>query len=328
MRTAKVRSSTAQTIALGSAAVLLVTLGSIACSDQATAPPTAVHSTAELAAVRTVTPDQQARIDRAMEQMRWVGEAHDEGMAVARRHIMASRTGRGRPAKLDARAKCRAMEEASDVALTVIDRATGRNRSRAERALQIRSAPELQRCTALLSVSSAATGITSAPEAASSDEVTGAYEPYAEQMNNAVLASGGSVAGVQAAVNSVMAQAAAAGIPDADLQAVAAIGNLALASAIEWNAFDWTAVGGDGRGDCTLSASCDPLAMSMFSAASDGLGRRIARVVGADVGGCFSTVRNWGALRILLGTAAPQALAGACGFLGAAASIAVLYAMI
>ena len=326
MRTARVRSSTAQAVALGGAAVLLVALGTVACSDQATAPPTAIHGTAELASVQAVTPAQQARIDRATERMRWVGESHDEAMKVVRRHIAEARPGRGRPAKLDARAKCRAIEEATDVALAHIDRTNGRSRSRVERAMQVRSAPDVQRCARELSVSSALMLATAA--SASTDTITGAYEPYAALMYNAVVASGGSVAGVRAAVNNVMAQAAAAGIPNPDLEAVAAIGSLANASAEEWNAFDWSSIGGDGRGDCTLSASCGINEMSMFSAAAETWANNIAKVVVADIGGCFSTVKSWSALRLLLRMAAPHALAAECGFRGAAASAAAILAMI
>lgn len=318
MRTARLRFSTARTIALGSATVLLVALGTVACSDQATAPPTAIHSSAELvSAPTTVTPAQQARIDRATARMRWVGESHDEAMKVVRRHIANARPGRGRPAKLDARAKCRAIEEASDVALTVIDRANGRGRTRAQRAVQVQSSPEFKACARQLSVSSASVVATSATQAA---EVTGAFEPYATLMYNAVVASGGSVYGVRAAVNGVLQQAVAAGLPDPDLDVLAAMGSVANASAEEWNAFDWSSIGGGDGSGCTLSTSCEPLQMSMFSAAADGWSANVAKVVLADVGGCLKSLSGWGALRTVLRMTMPALLASDCGFRAAQAS--------
>lgn len=329
MRTARVSSTAARTVATCGAAVLVVALGAVACSDQTTAPGPELRSTVELASVRTLSREQQQRIDEATEAMRWVGEAHDEAMRVVRRHVEAARPGRGRAAKLNANQKCRILEEASDVALGAVDRANRRNRSRAERSALVRGTPEFARCAREFSIfnGAALTLSTDADAALAEAEITGAYEPYALQMYNAVVASGGSIAGVAAAVNGVMQQAAAANIPTPDLQALAAIGSLANASAVEWNHYDWSAIGGGNGDGCTLQANCGDFAMSVSSAAGD-VGRTIAKVVVADVGGCLSTVQSWGALRLLLRLAVPSALAAECGFRGAAASAATLIAMI
>src|SRR5690606_17678089 len=139
-------------------------------------------------------------------------------------------------------------------------------------------------------------------------------------MYNAVVASGGSVYGVRAAVNGVLQQAVAAGLPDPDLDVLAAMGSVANASAAEWNAFDWSSIGGGDGSGCTLSTSCEPLQMSMFSAAADGWSANVAKVVLADVGGCLKSLSGWGALRTVLRMTMPALLASDCGFRAAQAS--------
>lgn len=267
------------------------------------------------------TPGDVQRANAAKKAMTWVGAAHHQGMSVVIASAQAAKlAGKARPRPGSA-AYCRLLEQVGEVTLRDIDRAQQAVRPADERTAHVRSLPELATCLPVLSAfgtASASRGVFTRQE--SEPEITGAYEPYVVPMEDAVNYSNGSVASVQAATDQVLVAASAAGLPEGDLQALAAMAVLAVSSASEWNGFDFTTVGGN---DACTDISCNQ--MSLFPRTEiDG---RVLKLVGADAGGCFAAVKSWGALRILLATPAAKALAGYCGVRAAIASGAAFMAM-
>jgi hypothetical protein len=175
----------------------------------------------------------------------------------------------------------------------------------------VRGFPELVGCTPTLSIfavypSPVLVSSTQEPE----PEVTGAYEPYVEPMELAIMASNGGVTSVQSAVDPIIAQAILDGVPEGDILALAAMGSLAVSSAVEWNGFDWAMLGGGER--------CDSISCNMMSVVrQENWDNRVLKVVVADATGCLSGVKKWDALRVLLMTPALKAVAGYCGVRGA-----------
>lgn len=303
------------------AAAMAVTM---ACSPDSTPETTTPVSIAAANAVPALTAAQQARLAAARASTRWVGDAHHAGMQVVIASIKQHRAAKRRlPAKGSAE-YCAIMEKVGDAALEVLDRHRNVTRATAERLARVRQENELTRCFSPLAIfgSPAAPAFAHATAMQEYDpEVTGAYEQYLDPMDYAVRSTDGSVRAVRSALEGVLAQAVAGGIPEGDLLALTSFAGLVESSAVEWNAFDWSGISGgggsDGGGDYQMSV----FALTHWD-------DRPLKVIGADAVGCFSTVKGWGALKALLIGPAWAALAAECGVRGAIASGAAIIGML
>lgn len=173
------------------------------------------------------------------------------------------------------------------------------------------------RCRGLYGSGQAASELTLLPAAMlltqEEDTVTGAFEGYLDQISVAVDQSDGTPSNVTALVNSIVIQAAAAGIPAPDLEVVVAAAEVATSSAEGWTATQQAGgfPGCQPTGPCLVEPENAFRAIGVVAvlAASDVLGGALAAVVAHQTGtkkasqlvGAF----GWGAL----GTSALTALA-------------------
>lgn len=270
-----------------------------------------------------LTSDQQHRLDAAKARAGWAGEAHHAGMQVIVESVRQHRRGKRPLPRAGSAEHCALLERAGGATLAVLDINRGITRSQAERIAHLRRDPILANCSRSLSVFALRSpSVFPAPVAQEYDpEVTGAYEAYLDPMDVAVQGSDGSVRSVRTRVDAVLAQAISDGIPEGDLLALASFAGVAESSAVEWNAFDWAALGAD---SCVSGDEC--LQMSVFGARR--ADNRVLKIVGIDALGCLSTVKGWGALKALLIGPAWAALAGECGLRAAFASGGALVAML
>ena len=299
----------------------LATAAATACSPDSTSPlsgPALVSTNSS--AMRTLTPEQQGRLEAARERSRWVGNAHHAAMQVVIKNITEHRRSKRPLAKKGTHEFCALMEEAGETALAALDAGSGFNRSQSDRRAEVRRDPGLAACKRGLSVFGLAATPVFAPSAMqwpSEAEVTGAFELYLDPLEAAVQEGDGSVADMQVRVQAVVAQAASTAIPAGDLLVLAATAGLIESSAAEWNAFDWSNVS---VGGCSSSDGCYAMSVFPFQA-----GDKIRKIISADVAGCLAGLRSWGALRTLLLLPAWEALAGACGLRAAIASGVAIY---
>lgn len=152
-------------------------------------------------------------------------------------------------------------------------------------------------------------------------EVTGQYETFVPFLEEAVLGSDGSVWNIRDRLDLALAAAVSGNISEGDLLALASFAGLIESSAEEWNAFDWSAYQ---TSDCDFGDQCTPASFPQATKAT----KKAFAVIGADAMGCLSTVKSWSALKVLLGTAVPAALAGECGVRATLASGGALIAML
>ena len=293
------------------------------CFSDETPHPTSTVSVNRPGELRALSAEQQVRVERARAQAGWVGDAHHAAMRVVIADMRTRRaTKRARPRVGNAE-YCSVMDAVGTKALEVLDAHSRITRNGRERSAVVRQDPALRACSRGLAIfglaSTPARGVSAS---AQSDEpqVTGEYEQYLDQLEAVVAGSDGSLEGIQLGLYGVLSQAASTGIPEGDLLALASFTSLIESSASEWNAFDWSSVGGGGG--CITSDGC--YLMSLFPLQG---GDKVKKVIAADVGGCLSGVRSWGALRLLIFTPAWQALAGYCGVRGAIASAVAVYVM-
>ena len=85
------------------------------------------------------------------------------------------------------------------------------------------------------------------------DGVTGAYEPYATRLQNESFAGVASPRDVATRSRAIVDQASADGIPQPDLELLAGLASIAVASAEEW--YDYESVGGFGGSPGRLEPS-------------------------------------------------------------------------
>lgn len=269
-----------------------------------------MRSVSQRAVVRALTADQQARLEAARARTKWVGDAHHAGMQVIIRRVADLRRAKRPLPKKGTVEYCRLLQQAGEAALAVLDSSRGIGRGESERMERIRRDPDLVLCTHGMALF----GLTSPPVLSASSvrqgdepEVTGAYETYLDPMQAAVENSDASVAGVRAGVSAILAEAVSAGIPQGDLLALSSFAGLIESSAAEWNSW------GGGGGGCVDGC----WAMSVFPHRGGGW---IGAIIAGDAIGCLSTVKGWGAMKLLLFGVAWEALAGECGVRAALAS--------
>lgn len=279
--------------------------------------------------LRRVTPErvaltsaQQQRLAFAKDRAKWVGEAHHAAMQLVIADVQQRRREKRSIPREGSADYCRLMYGVGERALAVIDPHRGVRRSEKERNALIRQEAALSTCSRDLMVFKAPSISVSGhflPQEAE-PEVFGVYEEYIAPLESVLGYSNGNAQTISTGVDNVLARAVVDGIPEGDLLALASFASLITSSAAEWNAFDWPRYGGSRD---TASAV---LEMAVFSLPA--WDDRPLAIIGADVGGCLSTVKGWSALRLLLASPAWKALAGMCGFRGAFASTAALLAMI
>ena len=302
---------------------IAIALTAFACAADSPSDPTAVAIGRPFdAASRALNDEQRIRLETAHARTRWAGEAHDAAMDVVVAAIVEHKNAKRKAPKRGSAAYCAILERAGDAALTVIDRNRGVHRPASARLAVVRQDPILSQCARSLSVFKLETGLNTSASLAAQEydpEVSGAYEFYLDPMDVAVQGSDGSTRNIQSRLNSVLSQAVSDGIPEGDLLALTAFAGVAVSSAVEWNAFDWSTVGG--ADSCGKTEGCQE--MSVFPLRDS----RPLKVITADAVGCFSTVKGWGALKALLVGPAWAALAGECGLRAAIGSGAAIMAM-
>lgn len=260
--------------------------------------------------------EQAARVVRARQKARWVGESHHAAMMVIYEDALSRRREKKPTPKAWSADYCRLMIRVGKTALRELDKARPNARTPQEQMAQIRTVPELQRCfddpgngVATNHLQLATAQITEDLE----PEVSGAYEGYLDLMESHIRSTDWSVAAVRSAVNDVLATAAADGIPEGDLLALASFADFSESSANEWHSYDWNSLIGSGS-----TCSGDRCLTSFFRRTS--LRGNVGKVISADVAGCLSSVKSWSALKVLLYLPAWKALAGECGVRGAIGS--------
>jgi hypothetical protein len=292
-----------------------------ACYGSAEAPTTSTSISSDIRSADRLTLSQAQRLRSARAQTRWVGDAHHEAMKVVITHIAASKQAKRLLPSQGSASYCALLEQVGLVALRELARNSA-NISKSDHRARIRATLATECPSQPSSVAPAPTPFRSASWTQAEDtEVTGAYEGYLPAMEEAVLGSDGSVFNVRNRLEAVLVGAVLANIAESDLLALSSFAGLIESSAEEWNAFDWSAYEG---GDCAFAKEC-PVAMSPHAL---GFGKKVLGVVAADAMGCLSTVKSWSALKLLLGTAVPSALAGECGVRGALASGGAVIAML
>ena len=310
-----------QTLAIVALVIASSSALMISCSqDSAPAATQPLVFRDEASALQQLTGEQRARLANARARTRWVGDAHHRAMEIVIAAVDRYRRAKKRVPRRGSVEYCAILEQAGSVALRVIDSHRGTTRSNAEHAIRLNQDPELAGCANTLSVLKApgAPMSRTASSQSTDPEVTGAYEEYLDPMDAAVWGSDGSVRSVTSRLDEVLAQAISRDIPEGDLLALAAFAGLIESSAIEWNAYEWPPSGGAGSGS-------DDAQMSVFAVRR--WDSRPLKVIGADAGGCLSTVKGWGALKALLVGPAWAALAGECGLRAALASGGALLAL-
>src|SRR5688572_33146152 len=291
----------------------------VSCSgDSSFGPTTRKDKPAPPSPLHALTAEQKQRLDAVKARTRWAGEAHHAAMQVVIASIrQGARGGRSLPKK-GSTGYCSLMESAGDVALTILDRHREVNRSKAMRVAAIRRNAVTVGCPSAPSVFGPSFAPPSTHLATSQEidpEVTGAYEAYLGALHTAVTGSNGTVVAVQSGVEAVLTNAVADGIAEGDLLALASFAGVIVSSAEEWNAFDWSyADGGCGSQGCGE--------MSVFPIRR--VDSRPLKVIGADAGGCLSTVKGWGALKAILVGPPWAELAGECGLRATRASGAAI----
>lgn len=295
-----------------------------ACSDvplrpgdaagDAAVTPVSDNSTAE----RRLPASHHDRLDEIKRRTSWVGEAHHEGMKVLIRHIAEDRKARRPVPRPGTRAYCALLEQVGEATIAVLDSGRSIRSTKKERLARVRRDYRPDGCPQSLSVFAAAAAPARTAAQEPDPEVSGAYELYLDQLETAVANNTSSVGGVQSAVDQVLLQAMADGIPEGDLLALGSFGSLAVSSAAEWHAYDWS-----GAGACTDS-SCN-----VWSVFAPRIPRgKVGAVIAADVGGCLASAKGWGKLKMALAAPAWKALAGQCGVSGAIASGSAVLAFI
>jgi hypothetical protein len=268
-----------------------------------------------------LTVEQQQRLASAKDRAKWVGESHHAAMHFAIADVQQRRREKRSIPREGSAGYCRLMYGVGERALAVIDPHLGVRRSDQERQALIRQDAAFSKCSRDLMVfrapNTSVRGYHLAQEA--EPEVFGVYEEYIAPLESTVSYSNGNAQTISDGVDHVLATAVANGIPEGDLLVLASFASLINSSAAEWNAFDWPKYGGSRD-----TAAVPEMAVFPLPAWDD----RPLAIIGADVGGCLTTVKGLSALRLLLAGPAWKALAGICGFRGAFASTSALLAMI
>jgi len=225
------------------------------------------------------------RIAAALAKTEWVGRIHTDAMRelVARRKELMR--GPGTPHER----ACRAVYQLVLKYAPQFDQAAGIARSEAKRREAVEAVVRSnERCagSAAMSVFGAPAGtMPSASMLAMDDSVTGAFEPYVAAIESGVQSTDGSPSAVSSVVSGVLS--GAAGIPTADLELVAGVGSVAIASSEEWSA-----VQGSGGFEGCNPEVCG-YEMSVFSRGSVRRGP-LAVIAAADaVGGIAGLYIAW-----------------------------------
>lgn len=288
--------------------------GFTACAshDELSPPPRRAVTTR----VADLNAEQAARLVRVREKARWVGDAHHAAMMVLFDDAQARRREKRPTPKAWSAEYCGLMIRSGKEALKHLDKARPTARSAQEQMTQLRTIPELQRCFDDPGNGVATNHIQLATQQITEDhepEVSGAYEGYLDLIESQVRSTDWSVTAIRNAVNDVLATAAADGIPEGDLLALATFADFSESSATEWHSYNWNALIGSGS-----TCSGDRCLMSFLRRTS--LSSNVGKVIGADIAGCLASVKTWSALKALLYMPAWKALGGYCGVRGAIGS--------
>jgi hypothetical protein len=122
--------------------------------------------------------------------------------------------------------------------------------------------------------------------------VTGAFEPYVNALEGAVNSTNGAPDQVNVAVNGVVEAAVAAGIPEADLNVVAATAGLAYESSSYWYSTSGGANGDSGDVYCNDEFNCgdgnNEVYMTSVFKTKRGIWGKLLGVVAVDLVGCIA----------------------------------------
>lgn len=252
----------------------------------------------------------------------WVGRMHTEAMDEATKDEKRWLRAAG---GTDRAARCRAVANLTEKYLLRAQREQGtlrgHGRATAVRATRMTDPCEGAGALSIMSPAALMQDYVYSPE--DGEPVTGAYEPYAPQIQAAVD-NAWSASDAHAAVNQVLANAA--GIPDPDLQVLYAQADLALSSVSYWYDYEYS-----GAMDLALEERYAERRMMdqqmMYSIFGSGMQRSRWRVVGgADVIGCAAGMAD----KYFLSAAGPvgwKMLAGACAIWGIGGSAATWWAL-